>query len=413
MKSCWEHQKMANAPIRIIDGDRGTNYPKQSDFSDIGDCLFLNTGNVTEGGFDFSKCQFISKAKDEVLRKGKLDREDVIMTTRGTIGNVAYFNAAVPFESIRINSGMVIFRSDLRFILPSFLYQFFRSPQFNGQVNSLKTGAAQPQLPIRDIKCIDVPIPPLDQQRKIADTLSTYDDLIENNRRRIQLLEESARLLYKEWFVHLRFPGHEHVKLTAGVPQGWERKLIEQVCGTIGGGTPSTAIPSFWENGDVTWVVPTDVTRNDCLALLDSQTKITESGLRGSSAKMLPPNAILMTSRASVGFFALVDRPVCTNQGFISIVPHDDDARMFMLHNLLYRVEEIRGNASGSTFKEISKGRFRAMDIVMPTKTLLTQFNEFSDGILQQVRVLRKQNAKLTRARDLLLPRLMSGELVA
>ena len=246
-------------------------------------------------------------------------------------------------------------------------------------------------------------------QKRIASILSTYDDLIENNQRRIQLLEQSAQLLYKEWFVHLRFPGHEHVTITDSVPEGWERKTFADVCETVGGGTPSTKVSEYW-GGDVTWVVPTDVTKNDCLILLDSERKITEKGLRESSAKLVPPNTILMTSRASVGFFALMDIEVCTNQGFINIIPHDEEMRMHLLFNLMSRVAEIRSNAKGTTYPEISKGRFRQMDIVIPTKILLVDFAKIVCDIMQQMRYLKHSTFKLTQARDVLLPRLMNGE---
>src|SRR5205814_1145428 len=138
----------ADAPFEIIDGDRGRNYPKQSEFLDSGHCLFLSATNVTKTGFDFSNCLFIDEKKDAALNKGKLQREDIILTTRGTIGNTAYFNSAVSFENLRINSGMVILRCDKTKILPAYLYHFLRSPSFHAQVNSLRSGVAQPQLPI-------------------------------------------------------------------------------------------------------------------------------------------------------------------------------------------------------------------------------------------------------------------------
>lgn len=249
------------------------------------------------------------------------------------------------------------------------------------------------------------------QQKAIATTLSAYDELIENNYRRIHLLDEAARLLYKEWFVHLRFPGHEHVKIIDGVPEGWEKKKISDVCDTVGGGTPSSNVAEYW-NGDITWVVPSDVTKNDCLALLDSERKITEKGLRESSAKMVPAETILMTSRASVGFFALMDQAICTNQGFINIIPHDDELRMYLLYNLMSRVNEIRGNAKGTTYPEISKGHFRGMNVVIPWKPLAIEFSRIAGTIVQQVRCLKRSIRQLESARDLLLPRLMNGEIM-
>ena len=411
MNGSWKSEKLAYAPLQIIDGDRGNNYPKQNELSDSGYCLFLNAGNVTRSGFDFVECQFITEDKDNLLRKGRLSRDDIVMTTRGTIGNIGFFNNQVPYDNVRINSGMVIFRCETEKLAPSYLYHFLRSPYFKGQVNALRSGVAQPQLPIRDMKYIDIPLSPLDTQHRIADILSAYDDLIENNRRRIALLEQSARLLHKEWFVHLRFPGHEHVKITGGVPEGWEKKIISGVCDTIGGGTPSTKKSEFWEDGDILWVVPTDVTRNGCVALLDTEKRITQAGLSNSSARLVPPETILMTSRASIGYFALMEETVCTNQGFINIVPHNRDMRMYILHNLMFRVEEIRSHAGGSTYAEVSKGRFRNMGILAPPLPLCQQFNEIAYSCLRQTRLLLKQNVNLAKARDLLLPRLMNGEI--
>lgn len=272
-------------------------------------------------------------------------------------------------------------------------------------------GSATPIVNKTTFSRIKLRVPPKLLWSRIASVLSAYDDLIENNRRRIQLLEQAARLLYKEWFVFLRFPGHEHVKIKDGVPVGWEKRKIADICETVGGGTPSTNVSEYWD-GDITWVVPTDVTKNNCLVLLASERKITEKGLRESSAKILPAGTILMTSRASVGFFALMDHEVCTNQGFINIIPHDDGLRMYVLFNLISRVSEIRSNAKGSTYPEISKGRFREMDIVVPSKPLIEEFADFTGNLVRQIRCLKRQFVELEAARDLLLPRLIKGEIV-
>jgi type I restriction enzyme S subunit len=273
-----------------------------------------------------------------------------------------------------------------------------------------KGATNQVELSVMSLGELEIVVPPLGVQRRIGSILSGYDDLIENNRRRIQLLEQAARLLYKEWFAHLRFPGHEHVKVINGIPEGWQKRKIADISETVGGGTPSTKVSEYWD-GDITWVVPTDVTKNNCLALLDSERKITEKGLRESSAKIVPADTILMTSRASVGFFALMDHEVCTNQGFINIVPHEDDMRMYLLFNLISRVSEIRSNAKGATYPEISKGRFRDMDVVVPAMPLVMEFGEYAGNLFRQIRCLKRQGVGLEAARDLLLPRLLNGEI--
>ena len=292
-----------------------------------------------------------------------------------------------------------------------FLTYVIGSAAFSEYVRNIMGGTNVPHISGAQIKEFKFRLPGENEQAAIASTLSAYDDLIENNRRQIALLEKAARLLYREWFVHFRFPGHEHVRIIDGIPQGWERRAFDDVCTAIGGGTPKTAKPEYWSDGDIPWYTPTDVTRNECLALLDSATKITEAGLRGSSAKMLPPGTVLMTSRASVGFFGIIDAPSCTNQGFISILPHDPWARMYFLHNLMHRVEEIRSHAGGATYREISKGKFRVLPVVLPGESLLREFEDQVSTLHAQVRNLHAMNQRLAQARDLLLPRMMNGEM--
>lgn len=248
-------------------------------------------------------------------------------------------------------------------------------------------------------------------QRRIATILSRYDSLIENYQKQIKLLEESAQRLYKEWFIDFRFPGHENTKIVDGVPEGWERKKISDVCDTIGGGTPSTKVQEYYERGNINWVTPTDITKNNSLCLLDTEKKITQEGLDHSSAKMLPVETILMTSRASVGYFGICDFEVCTNQGFISCVPFKKNFQMYLLYNLMTRVEEIRIKAGGSTYLEISKSVFRNFDIISPSDEILNSFQHKAHQILDKVRYLSKQIRHLTEARDRLLPKLMSGEI--
>lgn len=290
---------------------------------------------------------------------------------------------------------------------PAFYFYYFKSASCG--IRSIVTQGVQSGIRGNDLKMLPVHLPPLDVQDKIVEILNKYNDLIENNRRRIQLLEESARLLYREWFVHLRFPGHEHVKIVDGVPEGWEKLAVEEVAYTIGGGTPSTKIPEYWDGGDVMWFSPTDLTKNDCLVLLDSAKKITEPGLNKSSAKLLPPKTILMTSRTSIGYFGLFDGVASTNQGFISLIPKEEYLRWYLLFNLRQRVDEIIGQAGGTTFKEINKTTFRAMPIIIPAKGIAEQFYDFFDDIYKQIKVIKKQTEKLIQARDLLLPRLMNG----
>ena len=249
----------------------------------------------------------------------------------------------------------------------------------NQQLRLLKTmssGSTTKFLTVRMLDNLDIPLPSINIQTEIVNILSAYDDLIENNQKQIKLLEEAAQRIYKEWFVDLRFPGYENTKIVDGVPEEWRVASIADICDTVGGGTPSTKIQSYYEKGDILWVTPTDITRNFSLALLDTEKKITPEGLKNSSAKMLPAETILMTSRASVGFFGMCKYEVCTNQGFISCIPKRENLQMYLLFNLKSRVEEIRQKAGGSTYLEISKTVFRELKIILPKDEVLAEYQK-------------------------------------
>ncbi len=170
----WVEWKLGDRSlVEIVDGDRGTNYPKASDFYDEGHCLFLNTKNVRPDGFEFESTMFITKEKDGQLRKGKLKRNDVVMTTRGTIGNIGLYSDDIEFENIRINSGMLIFRVNQEQVLPSFLFEMLRSHIVKAQIKKHMSGAAQPQLPIKTLINFTIPVPnSLEEQQYIVSTIS-------------------------------------------------------------------------------------------------------------------------------------------------------------------------------------------------------------------------------------------------
>ena len=162
----WEYVRFGKA-IEIIDGDRGKNYPTQEEFYEQGECLFLNAGNVTKRGFDFSSCAYITKEKDHLLRKGKLQTNDVVLTTRGTVGNVAFLNDAMTFSPMRINSGMVILRN-LGVVSPEYIYTALRHESLQKTMAMYASGSAQPQLPIKDMRRIKIINPDDATMRKFS-----------------------------------------------------------------------------------------------------------------------------------------------------------------------------------------------------------------------------------------------------
>ena len=334
---------------------------------------------------------------------------DLLLTTRGTNGIPYIYKDKDCFYFA--DGNLSWFKNFQKELSVRYLYYWFKSHIGKHSVDSIAKGTAQKAVPIDGLRNLDIELPPFTIQHRIATILSRYDSLIENYQKQIKLLEEAAQRLYKEWFVDLHFPGHENTKIVDGVPEGWEKKKIADVCDTIGGGTPSTKVSSYYEGGTISWVTPTDITKNNSLCLLSTEKKITHEGLNHSSAKMLPKEAILMTSRASVGFFGICDFEVCTNQGFISCVPFENDFQMYLLYNLINRVEEIRIKAGGSTYLEISKSVFRNFDIICPPQSITVNFQCQTHRILEKTKNISKQIRLLTEARDRLLPKLMSGEI--
>jgi len=183
----------------IIDGDRGKNYPKQEEFLEEGYCLFLNAKNVTNNGFDFSNCMYISREKDNALRNGKLQRGDIVLTTRGTIGNLAFFTENIPFENIRINSGMVILRIDKKRMSEIFFIE-----QFKMQLDSIKrriaSGSAQPQLPISTMNNIKILVPNINLQTQFADFVTQVDKQKSLTKQSLEKLETLKKSLMQEYF---------------------------------------------------------------------------------------------------------------------------------------------------------------------------------------------------------------------
>jgi type I restriction enzyme S subunit len=380
----------AEAPFEIIDGDRGKNYPKQSEFSDAGYCLFLSATNVTKTGFDFSSCQFIDEKRDAALNKGKLQREDIVLTTRGTIGNTAYFNDAVPFNHLRLNSGMVILRCDKTKLLPAFLYHFVRSPSFFSQVNGLRSGVAQPQLPIRDMRQIRLPVPPLSVQQQIAGILSAYDELIENSQRRIKILELMARALYREWFIDLRFPGHETVPRAAAplreIPQGWAVKHLGDVV-RFGNGKAIKpggvgVYPVYGSNGII-----------------------------GGSDKSLHENGVVIGRvGAYCGAVVYCRTKFWASDNTLVAYPASQQIKTEFLYHLLADANLSR-YAGGAAQPLVTQAVLKQVEVLMPPVVLVEKFAELAGSFERQTATLHCLVQNLRRTRDLLLPRLLSGQI--
>ena len=260
----------------------------------------------------------------------------------------------------------------------------------------------------------EIPAPPLPVQRRIAGILSAYDELMENSQRRIRILESMARALYREWFVHFRFPGHEKHPRAASplgdIPKGWEVKTVADSFEISGGGTPSRKEEKYWDGGTIQWFSPSGLTGADTMFMDDSPERITELGLAESSARLFPAFSVMLTSRATIGAIAINTHEACTNQGFITCRPNERVPLYFLFHWLTENVPTFERMASGATFKEISRGVFKTIEFLHPAPALVRRFESQVEPMGKQMLALQRQIQNLRRTRDLLLPRLLSGQ---
>ena len=369
----------------IIDGDRGKNYPKQDEFYPQGYCLFLNIGNVTKEGLTFEENQFITKEKDEALRKGKLKRGDIVYTTRGTVGNAGYYNSNVPYENVRINSGMVILRANGEIVDARFLYQILKSEYYRPYFKQYCTGSAQPQLPIKNFSQIYLNVPDIKTQHRIADILSAYDDLIENNQRQVKLLEEAAQRLYKEWFVDLNFPGHENTKIVDGVPEGWSRGLLKELI-SVNYGKDHKKAPD------------------------DGNIPVYGSGglMRKCNKSLFSGEAVLIPRKGSLNNIMYVNETFWTVDTMFYATMKQPHTAIFVY--FFVKAFDMYSMNIGAAVPSMTTKILDAMDVVIPDKETLEKFGKLTKTYFNKIKTLQGQNERLKTARDLLLPKLMNGK---
>ncbi|WP_416862832.1 restriction endonuclease subunit S [Helicobacter ganmani] len=396
-KEQWQRVKLGEAPLQIIDGDRGKNYPKQNELFDNGYCLFLSTKNVLNAKFDFTECQFINKEKDEILRKGKLQIDDIVLTTRGTIGNIALYRENIDYKNIRINSGMVILRPDIMEVNSTFLlYAMLNSKKY---IDNFVSGSAQPQLPIKDLSNLTIPLPPLETQQRIAEILSSLDDKIDLLHRQNKTLESLSLTLFRHTFI-------DNPKRNA-----WEEVTLNDICLKIAsGGTPSTRIKEYY-SGKINWYSTKELDDN---FLFDSIQTITEDGLENSSAKLFPKDTIIIAIYAAptVGRLGILTQDSAFNQAACGLIIDETKcSKEFVFCFLKNERENLNLLASGSAQQNLNVEKIKRYTLLLPDKATFHNFQIQAKGFFDKIYNNSKQIQNLESLRDIMLPKLLSGEM--
>lgn len=384
--------KLGDMAIQIIDGDRGKNYPNE--FTENGHCLFLSAKNVTSNGFYFDNMQFITKERDELLRKGKLIRNDVVLTTRGTVGNVAFYDKLVPYDNIRINSGMVILRTDPKLIEPHFLYYAMKSPSIKNQILQMQTGSAQPQLPISHMVNLFIPKLPLATQQQISSTLSTFDAKIANNKKINHNLEQLAQVIFKAWFV-------DFLPFGGVMPGDWREGTLSEIANITMGQSPSGSSYNEESIGTVFYQGRAEFgLRFPTRRLFTTQPK-----------RMAAKSDVLMSVRAPVGDLNVAYENCCIGRG-LSAIRSKNNCQSFVLYTMFGLKQKLdMFNGEGTVFGSINKNDMANLPVIIPTNEIMCQFEELVNPIDTAIATEYTESCNLQAVRDSLLPRLISGEL--
>ena len=336
---------------------------------------------------------------------------DIIFTAAGSIGQVGIIPEESKYPQYIISNKQLRARIDREMAVPLFIYYWLSSRKMVKWLEGMNNGGAVPLLNLGIVRKAPIPCPPKKTQIRICEVLSAYDDLIANNRRRIQLLEQAARLLYKEWFVHLRFPGHEHVKIKDGVPEGWERKLFPDVVDFKEGpglrnyqyrdkGIPFLNIRTF--NDD-----EIDLSKTKCIDEAEVVSKYQHF--------LLDEDDHVVSSSGTLGRVVTVRKchlPVMLNTSLIRMRPKGIMKKWFLKAYLKYGdyVDQATSMATGAAQMNYGPSHLKAMSILLPNAQLIELFEEHVGAMYKQIKLLLDSNLQLAKARDLLLPRLMSGE---
>lgn len=382
----------------------GTPSRQQSSYWQDGTIPWLKTGDIKKN-FIYSVDEFITNEGLDNSSAKLIPVNSIIIAMYGdgnTAGSVAVNKIELATNQACCNFIIDEEKADYRFV-----YHYLKG-SYQNLVN-LKSGGSQQNLNAKTLKNFPIWIPKLETQQKIAGILSAYDELIENNKKRIALLETMAEELYKEWFVRFRFPNYENTEFEKGVPIDWNVSKL-QTLGTIRTGkTPPTINPEFY-NGEFLFYKTPDM--HDKYFVFDTEETLTELGLESQKSQIIEPNSIMVTCIGTGGVTAISTKLGCTNQQINSLTLKDEsylEWAYLMMKDLKPQIEAF--GATGATMTNLSKTKFSNLKVLIPNNDLILKFHEKIKPVFDLIKQLTLSNANLNEQKNQLLPRLISGKL--
>lgn len=377
----WNRIKLNDCCNSIADGDHQPPPKAEKGIP------FVTIANINSSNqFDFKNTHFVPREYyDKLDDKRRPEKDDVLYSVVGSFGIPVFMKEQEEFVFQR---HIAILRPKSEIIWPRFLYYSMLTKEFYAQADAAAIGAAQRTVSLGALRNMAIAIPSMDEQIKISDILSAYDDLIETNQRQIKLLEEAAQRLYKEWFVDLRFPGHENVPVVDGVPKGWEKSYLGIVSPIVTGkkdanfGTTDGKY-AFFTCAQEPIKAPSYSYNCDAVIL---------AGNGDFNVKLYR------------GQFEAYQRTYVFS-------PYNYKHLYLLYHSIRENMRQLSTGASGSTIKFLTKSMLESIKVLIPDKETLSVFNRSCDTIQQKKECLSKQIAEAKEARERLLPKMMSGEI--
>lgn len=408
----WKHYKMDELIEEISMGPFGSDVKKEF-YVDNG-VPILNGSNLQ--GFKLKEDSFgyLTKEKADSLKKCNAHRGDIIVTHRGTLGQIVYVPVNSKYDRYVISQSQFRFRCKADLVDVQYLVYYFhtREGQYKILANASQVGVPALARATSTFRLIDIKLPPLDDQRRIASILSSLDRKIELNNKINADLEEMAQAIFKNWFVDFEpFKDGKFVDSELGmIPEGWKVGRLDEIADVVGGSTPSKAKPEYYTQKGIAWLTPKDLSNHPAVYTSRGEIDITKEGYNSTSTKLMPKGTILFTSRAPIGYISIAQNDICTNQGFKSLVPKKAGT-CFLYCFLKYVTPEIENKSTGSTFKEASGSLMKSLKVIMPEQKVFEDFETIVSPLFARIESLEKESSRLSLLRDTLLPRLMSGEL--
>ena len=373
--------------------DEGEGYP------------LIRTSNVGKGRLDLNGVHRVSESVyKQRIQRGAPRANDLIFAREAPAGNVALVQEN---QTVCLGQRTVLIRPNVQKVNPQYLVYYLLSPKPQYELLGTANGATVAHVNLPAIRNLKIELPEKSVQDKIGTILVTYDDLIENNQKQIKLLEEAAQRLYKEWFVDLRFPGHENTKIVDGVPEGWSIYPFSSKVDIMSGGTPKTSIPDYY-NGKIPFYTPKD--NDGAFFAYKTQMNITEGGLKNCNSRLYPPKTVIITARGTVGKTTILAVPMAMNQSCYALKMKENDAPYYLFFALNNEIKALQTMANGGVFNTIIGKTFDSINIQIPKDPLIYGFEETVRPFMEQIKNKLQANSKIVEARDRLLPKLMSGE---